>query len=212
MKFALVEDQVMFRSLLRRLLVADCAGEILFEAGTIAEASKRIEELRGVDLLLLDIRLPDGDGIEFLSKLTAARINVPVLLLSSSCEDYTVHRVSRSCAQGFVHKDDKPEILVMAIQMVMSGGLYFSPRYRAALQRMGTETNSFEKILSKREQEMLGYFGQGYSDGEIAPLLGLSVKTVGTHRSNVMTKLGVHTAQELTALALKLGFTTVDQL
>src|SRR4051812_3848651 len=108
MKFVLVEDQVMFRALIKRLLVEDCQGQIVLEAGTLAEVRANLPILRTADMVLLDIRLPDGDGIDFVDELIKAQIATPVLLFSSSCEDYVVHRVSRAFVQGFVHKDEDP--------------------------------------------------------------------------------------------------------
>src|ERR1019366_3160821 len=72
MKFALVEDQVMFRSMLRRLLVEDCRGRVVLEAGTLAEVRANMDVLRTVDLVLLDIRMPDGDGVDFVQELSKA--------------------------------------------------------------------------------------------------------------------------------------------
>src|SRR5471032_1116447 len=129
MKFVLVEDQVMFRGLMRRLLNEDCKGKVVLEVGTLAELRANMDVLRTADLLLLDIRLPDGDGIDFVDEMVKAHLQTPVLLFSASCEDYIVHRVSRSFVQGFVHKDEDQKVLMTAIQMIAAGGAFFSPRY-----------------------------------------------------------------------------------
>lgn len=212
MKFALVEDQVMFRSLLRRMLVEECRGKVVFEAGSLAELRASVGVLATVDLLLLDIRLPDGDGVDFVDEMTNRKLAVPVLLFSSSCEDYIVHRVGRSFVQGFVHKDEEPKVLLTAIQMVAAGGAFFSPRFVERQRALAKAPDTFEKKLSPREQELLRYIGAGYSDAETAAALGLSASTAQTHRRNVMEKLGVHSAKELQVYALKAGFTTVDRL
>ncbi len=212
MKFALVEDQVMFRSLLRRLLVEECHGKVVLEVGSLAELRASSELLATVDLLLLDIRLPDGDGVDFVDEMTNRKLAVPVLLFSSSCEDYIVHRVARSFVQGFVHKDEEPKVLLTAIQMVAAGGAFFSPRFVERQRALAKAPDTFEKKLSPREQELLRYIGAGYSDAETAAALGLSASTAQTHRRNVMEKLNLHSAKELQAYALKAGFTTVDRL
>lgn len=212
MKFALVEDQVMFRSLLHRLLVEECKGKVLFEAGSLAELRAKIPVLKTADLLLLDIRLPDGDGVDFVDEMVAAQVAVPVLLFSSSCEDYIVHRVSRSFVQGFVHKDEDPKVLLTAIQMVVAGGAFFSPRFVERQRALAKTPGTFEKKLSPREQELLRYIGAGFSDAETAAALGMSASTAQTHRRNVMAKLDLHSAKELQAYALRTGFTTIDRL
>jgi two-component system response regulator NreC len=212
MKFALIEDQLMFRSMLRRLLVEDCKGKVVFEAGTLGELRANLGQLGAVDLILLDIRLPDGDGVDFTDELAKAHVASPILLLSSSCEDYIVHRVSHSCVQGFVHKDEDPKVLLTAIQTITAGGAFYSPRFVERRRQLAKEPAGFTKLLSTREQDLLRLLGAGYSDAEIASELGLSAWTVQSHRRNVMSKLDLHTAQEMQAFALKAGFTTVDRL
>lgn len=212
MKFALVEDQLMFRSMLRRLLVEDCKGKVVVEAGTLGEMRANLALLASVDLILLDIRLPDGDGMDFTDELIKAHVRAPVLLLSSSCEDYIVHRVSRSFVQGFVHKDEDPKVLLTGIQMITAGGAFYSPRFVERQRQLAREPAAFTKLLSVREQDLLRLLGSGHDDAEIASELGLSAWTVQSHRRNVMSKLNLHTAQELQAFALKAGFTTVDRL
>jgi two-component system nitrate/nitrite response regulator NarL len=211
MKFALVEDQVMFRSLLRRLLVEDCKGRVVFEAGSLAELRAQRERLKEVDLLLLDIRLPDGDGVDFLDEMNAQHIGVPVLLCSASVEDYIVHRVSRSFVQGFVHKNEEPAVLLTAIQTVVAGGAFFSPRFIECKRALAENPDTFEKKLSPREQELLRLFGSDYNDAEAAAALGISVSTAVTHRRNIMAKLGLHTAKELQVYAQKAGLSPSER-
>jgi len=202
----------MFRRMMRRLLIEDCHGEVVLEVGTLGELRANLEVLRGVDLLLLDIRLPDGDGVDFIAELSNAHIPVPVLLCSSSCEDYIVHRVSRSFVQGFVHKDEEPQVLLTAIQMITAGGAFFSPRFVKRQRELAHDQSAFTKLLSDREQELFRLFGAGYTDAEVAATLGLGTSTVTTHKRNVMMKLDLHSAQDLQKYALKAGFTTPDRL
>ena len=202
----------MFRSLLRRMLIEECRGDILLEVGTLAELRANQKKLASADLLLLDIRLPDGDGLDFVEEMVKGHVATPVLLFSSSCEDYIVHRVSRSFVQGFVHKDEEPKVLLTAIQMVVAGGAFFSPRFVDRQRQLANSSESFDKLLSPREQSLLCFIGAGHTDAEAAAALGLSAETARTHRRNVMAKLNLHTAQELQAYALKGGFTTVGRL
>ena len=211
MKFALVEDQVMFRSLLRRLLVDDCKGRVVFEAGSLAELRANVALLKEVDLLLLDIRLPDGDGVDFVDEMNALHVGVPVLLCSGSVEDFIVHRVARSHAQGFVHKNEEPSVLLTAIQTVVAGGAFFSPRFIERKRQLAADPDAFDKKISPREQELLRLIGADYSDAEAAAALGISASTAATHRRNIMSKLGLHTAKELQVYAQKTGLSPSER-
>ena len=194
MKFVLVEDQVMFRDLIRKLLMQECKGEILLETNTLAELRSKFDKVRAADLLLLDIQLPDGDGISIVNELSAALIDTPVLLFSSSADDYIVDRFRKSSAQGIVHKEENEEVLVKAIQNVSAGGAYCSPRFADRIKQFGNNPFGFDKILSKREQELLCYLGSGYSDVEVAAMTGSKAGTIQTHRRNIMNKFGVRSA------------------
>lgn len=205
MKFALVEDQVMFRSLVRGLLLDECHGEIVLEAGTMAELRGNVAKLREADMLILDIRLPDGDGVDFVDEMNALRVSVPVLLCSGSVEDYIVHRVRQSFVQGFVHKNEDPKVLVTAIQMVAAGGAYFSPRFIERRRVLETSSETFDKKLSPREQELLKLFGADYSDAEAAAIAGIAVATATTHRRNILSKLNLHSTKDLQIYAEKTG-------
>ena len=202
----------MFRGLIRRMLVDECRGKILLEATTLAELRANLDKVRLADLLLLDIRLPDGDGLDFVDEMSVALVATPVLLFSSSCEDYIVHRVRKTFAQGFVHKDEEPKVLLTAIQTVIGGAAFFSPRFMERRRVLEQNPTSFDKLLSPREQELLRYVGAGYSDAEAAAALGASIGTVQTHRRNIMMKLDLHSARDLQAYALKAGFTTITRL
>jgi two-component system NarL family response regulator len=212
MKFVLVEDQVLFRGLMRRLLIEDCKGTVVLEVGTLAELRANLKIVETADLLLLDIRLPDGDGIDFVDEMVRAHVPTPVLLFSGSCEDYIVHRVSRSFVQGFVHKDEDQKVLLTAIQMIASGGAFFSPRFVSRQRQLAGDQTSFDKLLSPREQDFVKFIGAGFTDSEAAAALGLNSSTAQTHRRNIMAKLNLHSAQELQTFALKAGFTTIDRL
>ncbi len=216
MKFALVDDQVMFRSLLRRLLAEECRGKVVLEAGSLKELQEHLPLLATVDLLLLDIRLPDADGkddgLDFVDEMFRQHRSVPVLLLSSFCDDYIVHRVGRSAVQGFVHKEEEPRVLLTAIQMVAAGGTFFSPRFTQRKRALVDGMKSFASILSVREQEVLRQIGAGLTDAQVAAELGISASTAQTHRRNVMEKLQLHTARDIQAYALKAGFTTTGRL
>lgn len=212
LKLAIIEDQLMFRALLRKLLTEQCGATVALECGSLAEVRAKMDVLKSVDLVLLDIRLPDGDGIAFAEELSKRKTGAGVLLMSSSSEDFVLHRVNRSFVQGFVHKEDPPEVLVTAVQVAASGASYFSPRYRAKLLALAGREDTFEKLLSPREQDVLRLLAMGHTDSQAASALGTSTSTVESHRRNIMMKLRLHNSQEMQTFALKAGFITVNEL
>ena len=209
---AICEDQVMFRRMLSGLLAKHCRACVVHEFGTLAELRAASSSLVGLDLLLLDIRLPDGNGLDFIPEMARLKIQTPVLLLSSSAEEFIVHRVVKSMVSGYVHKDDEPKVLITAVQTVAAGGSFLSPRFVKLRRELAQSPTAFAKILSDREQELLTAFGAGFSDTDIAAQFALSPTTVKTHRYNIMEKLDLHSAQELQAYALRRGFTTIPAL
>lgn len=197
--------------MLRTLLVQRRIAEVTCEFGSAAEARAGIEAIAKTEAALVDIRLPDGDGIDLALELRARLPKLKIILVSSSVEQYIVHRVMESGIMGFVHKGDDADTLATAVEQVTSGGLYLSPQFVEA-RELYKSGGGFRLVLSPRETEVLKVIGAGFSDGEASELLGLAVTTVATHRRNIMGKLGLHTAQELQAYALTNGFVTVGGL
>lgn len=212
LRCGLVEDQGMFREWLRGILGERCSAVVEFEGKCLADVFKSIESLRSLDILLLDVRLPDGSGLRVVPELVKARIEVPVLLLTSSEESFIVHQAARSFVQGYVHKDEDADILVAAVLAVANGGSYFSPKSSERRRKLMADERCFDKLLSPREQQLISLLGAGFSDDEIAPLHSLSAGTIHAHRRNIMAKLNLHTAQELTRFALLHGFTAKEEL
>lgn len=207
MKIVVVEDH----QLVRELLVASCAG--LFPGSEVAGVStgagavKACKE-RQPDVLLLDLVLPDGDGLDWIEKIVAAAPAVKVIALTSHADEFTLHRATRARVHGFVDKNEQSvPLLAEAISTVLDGRTYFSSvaqRIRASLRH---DPIAFDKVLSEREQELLRYFGQGWSNEEVAKRVGLTAGTVKLHRRNIMGKLGVHSTPQLMRYALEKGFT-----
>jgi len=211
-RVVLVEDQVMFRSSLSILLQTKLGATVVGEYGSGFAFLEAQPTLGAIDLILLDIQLPGDDGITLAGRFAALIPGVKVILLSSIREDYLLNKALQSGADGYVHKDDSPEALAGAIQTVMQGGCYFGYTVQQLRRQMGVDPDCFTKVLSGKEQEVLELLGQGLSNEEAAPMLALSPETVQTHRRNIMRKLGLHTALQLQAYALKRGFTTVSEL
>lgn len=211
-RIVIIEDQVMFRTALAAMLQARENVTILGGYGSGAAFLEALTTLGRIDLILLDIQLPGEDGITLAGKFAELLSETKVILLSSVKEDYLLYKALQSGADGYVHKDDSSEALLGAIDTVMQGGCYFGYTVQQLRRQMGHNPESFNKILTDKEQGVLELLGQGLSNEEAAPLLALSPDTVQTHRRNIMRKLGLHSALQLQSYALKRGFTSVTDL
>jgi DNA-binding NarL/FixJ family response regulator len=206
----IVEDQELFR----RMLVDLCAKQFHFpvagEAGTFAEALRLAPRTR-FDVLLLDLQLPDGDGCELARRLFVLMPGLRVLALTSRRDEVTVTRIRELGIQGFVDKAAQvPTTLRAAIEAVAAGRVFHTEALHRVQQAMRDDPAAFAKVLSEREQELLGQLGRGFSNEEIAADLGLAAGTVHSHRRNIMKKLGLATQAELIRYALRKGFVRID--
>ena len=212
LRIVIIEDQVMFRSALTVMVESKMKASVIGGYGS-GHAFLDVQATLGkIDLVLLDIQLPGEDGITLAGRFATLLPETKVILLSSVKEDYLLHKALQSGADGYVHKDDSMEALIGAIETVMQGGCYFGYTVQQLRRQMGHNPDSFSKILTDKEQEVLELLGQGLSNEEAAPMLALSPETVQTHRRNIMKKLGLHSAMQLQSYALKRGFTSVTDL
>ncbi|MFT3780732.1 MAG: response regulator transcription factor [Nibricoccus sp.] len=211
-RIVIIEDQVMFRSALTAMIQAKPNVSVIGGFTSGAAFVEALPSLGKIDLILLDIQLPGEDGITLAGKFRELLPETKVVLLSSVKEDYLLHKALQSGADGYVHKDDSSEALMGAIDTVMQGGCYFGYTVQQLRRQMGHNPESFNKILTDKEQEVLELLGQGLSNEEAAPLLALSPDTIQTHRRNIMRKLNLHSALQLQSYALKRGFTSVTEL
>lgn len=159
------------------------------------------------DLVVLDIGLPDRDGIDVLKAVKALRPQQRVLMLSLHPEDHFAVRALKAGAAGYVSKDRAAEDLVGAIRTVLTGRSYVSPTLAEHLARhvgLGG-VGPPEQPLSDRELQVLRLLGQGRSVSQIADHLSISVKTVSTYRANLLRKLGLDTTGDLIRYAIEHG-------
>ncbi len=163
------------------------------------------------DIVLLDLALPDRDGLDLLPDLLAVSRSTKVICLTSYTDEVTLHRAFRSPLHGFVDKNEATfDHLAAAVQAVVAGERYFSPTVRRARLSLGSDPQAFDKILSAREQSLLRWFGRGLSNEAIAAEVNLSELTVRNHRYRTMAKLGLRTTAELVRYALEKGFARVE--
>ena len=164
------------------------------------------------DLLLLDLSLPDGDGLDILKTVRRDHPKLPVVILTMHAEDHFAIRAFRAGASGYVTKDMAADELVGAIRMVAGGRRYITPQVAEllAVQVSGHYDQSPHEQLSDREFQVLRMLAAGGSVSDIAARINLSVKTVSTHKARLMQKLGVTTTTELLRYALQHRLTDDD--
>lgn len=209
-KLAIVEDQELFRRMLVALCTTQFGHAVVCEAGTVAEALARIPAAQP-DVVLLDLQLPDGDGLDVATQLAEKMSGLKILALTSLHDEVTVHRIREIGINGFVDKNaQSPETLCTAIETVASGRAYYAEVVQKVHQTMRADPVSFVKVLSDREQELLHLLGRGLSNEEAAAQMGLTAWTVHSHRRNIMKKLEVSTQAELMRYALRKGFVRPD--
>lgn len=205
-KILLVDDHPLMRRGQADLLEREPDFVVCGEAGTARAALEAIPKLRP-DLVLLDMALPDKDGLELIKDIQALYPGLPVLAMSMQDESLYAARVLRAGGRGYVMKSDAPELLATALRTVFSGQVALSPRMSAKmLESMvgaGKTTSGPEGKLSDRELEVLRLFGGGWSTEEIAERLHLSSKTVDVHRAHIKEKLGLKTTPEFQRFAIR---------
>jgi DNA-binding NarL/FixJ family response regulator len=196
----LVDDHPLVRDGLRARLEAVPHFRVVAEADSGAEALALAGSTR-IDLVLMDITMRDGSGIEATGRLTANYPDIAVLILSMHDKLEYVTQAMQAGARGYVLKDAPGKDIVLAIDTVMAGGIYYSTAVARQLARPAAQDNQ----LTSREQEVLRHIANGESNKQIAKALDLSVRTVETHRLNIKRKLGIEGQAELIKFAVQHG-------
>jgi DNA-binding NarL/FixJ family response regulator len=191
------DDQAVVRGGLRLILEAQDDIEVVGEAGDGAAALELVRELRP-DVVLMDIRMPEMDGIEATRRLALSGSGARVLVLTTYGLDEYVYEALKAGAAGFLIKTDSPERLVEAVRVVAGGEALLAPevtrrlidRFLSGARPGGTSPPELEE-LTARELEVLKLVARGFSNAEIAETLFVSDGTVKTHVSSILSKLGL---------------------
>ena len=200
----IVDDHTIFRTGLRAEL--EDGLEVLGEAGSVEAAIQMIEDTEP-DVVLLDVHMPDGGGVEVIRQVAAIRPGQKFLALSVSDAPEDVVQIVRAGARGYVTKSISGEDLIDAVVRVNEGDAVFSPQLAGfvldafATQLQAPEADPELDQLTAREQEVMRLLARGYAYKEIARRLTISVKTVETHASAVLRKLQLSNRNELTRWA-----------
>lgn len=204
-KTIVIEDDSLYRNLLGKMLQGDSRFDLLGMAEN-GKVGLRLCEAEQPDFLLIDIQMPEMDGLEMAESLLATFPDTKILALTSLNDSHTITRVLESGLAGYVEKSEPFSIVQNAIITVAQGGVYFTQSFEDARRKLVRDPNAYHKILSRREQQVLKLIAQGKSSAQIAKRLKLSDRTVGNHRYNLMKKLGIKNVAELVTFAIKHGF------
>ncbi len=214
-RLLLVDDHRIVREGLRVLLGDKLDLDIVGEAVDGREAVRLAADL-SPDVVLMDVAMRGMNGIEATRQIVAARPDTRILALSMHNDGRFVGEMLRAGASGYLLKDCAAEEIAAAIRTVLDGQVYLSPAVsaggagaagtRVPERRRGRSTS----LLTAREREVLQLVAEGKTSAAIAALLGVSIKTIETHRKQIMDKLGIRSIAGLTKYALREGLTNLD--
>lgn len=211
-KVYVVEDQTMLRDLICRLLSSYPDIEIVGSSGDGMEGLKQIEALTP-DIVVLDIMLPNLNGVEVLRRLSALERKPRTLVFSAFPSKHLVKKVLEAGIDGFVEKNANLSELETAIEKIVAGQTYFGLRIVDLMREIMVNPNQGDSLdeLTPRERQILQLIAESYTSKEIARKLDISVKTADTHRANLMKKLDVHDVAGLTRTAMAFGLINMPQ-
>lgn len=215
-KVYIVEDHPVMRDGYKALIAQD--SDLIFsgEASTAVDALSDIAKTKP-DVVLIDIALPGQNGLELTKRLKALYPHLSLLVISAHDELLYAERALRAGASGYLMKREAAESIVRGIRTVLSGELYLSTAIRSRLLRAFLHRPTDEQpqspldVLTDRELEVLDLIGRGLRTRDIADALMLSVKTIESHRSNIVKKLGFENSTELMRYAILRHETTPDE-
>ena len=212
-KVLLADDHQILRQGLRTLLEREPDLEVVAEADN-GRSTVRLARETQPEVIIMDVAMPDLNGIEATRQIISEMPKVKVIALSMYADRRFVANMLKAGASGYLLKDCASEELVRAIRVVLAHKTFLSPGVTDIVVKdyvqtpQGPDTSVFS-VLSNREREVLQLMAEGKSTNQIAECLHVSVKTVETHRQQMMQKLKIHSVAELTKYAIREGLTTL---
>jgi DNA-binding NarL/FixJ family response regulator len=218
-KVILVDDHSLVRAGIRSLIQNISGVEVIAEANNGRDAIRLIDELIP-DLVLLDIAMPELNGLEVISRISKDNTETKIIILSMHTNEEYVVQALKAGAAGYLLKDSAPNELEIAVNAVMKGETYLSPaiskhvvdNYLRRISDVSAEKErgpDIFKQLTSRQREILQLIAEGNSTKEIANKLNVSIKTVETHRMQLMDRIGIHDVAGLVRYAIRMGIITV---
>lgn len=203
-KILVVDDHPVVRRGLRELIADESDLEVCGEADDVAQAVRQVQATRP-DVVVVDLTLKSGHGLDLIQKIKALDHRIKVLVSSMHDESLFAERAIRAGAMGYISKQESPKNIIEAMRQVIRGEIYLSPRMANRLLHRIAAGEPLDKppieSLSDRELEVFEMIGRGLSTKRIAGKLGLSHKTVESHREKIKAKLNLTNSSELTCHA-----------
>jgi DNA-binding NarL/FixJ family response regulator len=209
LRILVADDHDLMRRGIKTLLQTHPGWEVCGEAHTGREAVTQTEELKP-DIVVLDISMPDLNGMEAARRIRKVAPNTEVLILSLHFSDQLIREIVEAGVRGYIVKSDSDRDLIVAVETLAKHKPFFTPRatevilsnFNGAGGRVEVPETVHERLTS-REREIVQLLAEGKSSKEVANSLNISVKTAETHRANIMRKLQLHTVSELVRYAVR---------
>jgi two-component system, NarL family, response regulator NreC len=203
----IVDDHALFRCGLKLLLEKKADMEVVAEAGTGQEAVKKLCSC-APDIVLLDINLPDKSGSLIAKEILQKKPDMKIIILTMLDDEYYLQELFNTGVQGYILKNSTGTDLVLAIRSVYGGRQYVDPAMTSYvvnkyIGKSSKKESDSQSLLTKREQEICGFFAYGFTNSEVAKKLAISERTVETHRSNIFSKLNLKSRAELVRFAIE---------
>ncbi|HYP42160.1 MAG TPA: response regulator transcription factor [Chloroflexia bacterium] len=213
-RILLVDDHAVVRQGLKAFLATEADIEVVGEAANGREAVEQVKRLKP-DVVLMDLVMPQLDGIGATAEIKASSPDVDVIAMTSFIEDEKVFGAMRAGATGYVLKDADPDDVVHAIRSAAAGEVHLDPRVaRRLMEELHPSKQKpapTQEVLSEREVEVLKLVAKGYSNQAIGEHLIISPKTAKTHVSNILSKLGLSSRTQAAVYALREGLISAEE-
>jgi two-component system invasion response regulator UvrY len=205
-RIAIVDDHAIVRAGLRQFFAEQVDFVVAAEAADGREALDIVRQGE-IDVMIMDISMPDQSGVDALAAIKARAPDLPVLILSGFAEEHYATTLLRQGASGYLNKDCDPQEIVRAIRTVYRGRKYISAGMaeRLADGLSGDRDKPPHELLSERELQVFLRLAKGETVGHMAESMSLSIKTISTYRTRVMEKMALASNSDLTYYALKNG-------
>ena len=203
----IIDDHRMFTQAVAAALAEEPDMEVVDTVENLANARRRLEEIE-VDVILLDQRLPDGQGTHAAAELRAIRPGAKVVLVTAAMEPSVLNEALAAGCAGFVTKGDSIDALAAAVRAAASGATPVSPAMLTRLTKPDPNGLALTEPLTPRETAVLLFLADGMSNEEIAKRLFISIHTLRNHIQSIISKLGAHSKLEAVSIAIREGLIT----